>query len=251
MTRHLPVFARLMAFIALLGVAPLPAASEPISPDQKKAFEQIIRDYLLEHPEIILESMEKLRERERVEQEKASKRVLSENKKSVFDHPMSPVSGNKKGDVTLVEFFDYQCGYCKRVVGSMVDLVENDKNLRVVWKELPILGTESRLAALAAMASKKQGKYLDFHVALMENRGQLSPEGIMRIARGVGIDIAKLQEDMNDPKISAYLDETTQLAQSLGIRGTPGFIIGERIVPGAVSLDQLKAFIAEARKPKS
>lgn len=236
---------------ALVAIAALPALGETVTPDQKKAFEKIIRDYLLKHPEIILETMEKLRERERLEQEKAAKIALRENKAYIFQHPLSPVSGNKKGDVTLVEFFDYQCGFCKRVVGSMVDLVKGDKNLRVVWKELPILGEESRLAALAAMASKRQGKYFDFHVALMENRGQLSLEVIMRIARSVGIDIAKLQEDMGDPKIAAYLDETIQLAQTLGIRGTPGFIIGERIIPGAISLDQLKAYIAEARKPKS
>tara|TARA_B100000676_G_C17981265_1_gene789147 strand:+ start:625 stop:1323 length:699 start_codon:yes stop_codon:yes gene_type:complete len=232
-------------------MAAFPIAAEPLSSEQKKAFEKVIRDYLLANPQVILESMEKLRERERVEQEKIAKRTLSENKDTIFDHPMSPVSGNDKGNVTLVEFFDYQCGYCKRVIGSMVDLVENDKNLRVVWKELPILGEMSRVAAIAAMASKKQGKYYEFHVALMQNRGQLSLEIIMRIARSVGIDIAKLQKDMGDPKIAAYLDETIQLAQSLGIRGTPGFIIGERIVPGAVSLDQLKNFISEARKPKS
>jgi protein-disulfide isomerase len=133
----------------------------------------------------------------------------------------------------------------------MVGLVKSDKKLRVVWKELPILGPNSRFAASAAMAAKKQGKYFEFHIALMKSRGQLSPEKVMRIARKAGIDVAQLQEDMGDPKINTYLDETIKLAQSLGIRGTPGFVIGQKIIPGAVELDQLKAFIAEERKPKS
>jgi len=236
--------------IFLLPVAPVNAA-DPMTVEQKKAFEKVIRDYLLNNPEIILESMEKLRERERISQEKAASEKLATSKAPLFEHPMTPMSGNKNADVTLVEFFDYQCGYCKRVIDSMVNLVENDKNLRIVWKELPILGPNSRFAATAAMAAKKQGKYFTFHVALMKSRGQLSPEAIIRTARKVGLDVAKLQEDMSDPKINAYLDETIQLAQSLGIRGTPGFIIGNRIIPGAVGLDQLKSYIAEERKPKS
>jgi protein-disulfide isomerase len=240
---------------AVCGMFLLPAAptnaADPLTPDQKKAFEKVIRDYLLNKPEIILESMEKLRDRERILQEKAAVEKLASSKATLFKHPMTPMSGSKNADVTLVEFFDYQCGYCKRVIGSMVSLVENDKNLRVVWKELPILGPNSRYAATAAMAAKKQGKYFLFHVALMKSRGQLSPEGIIRTARKIGLDVKKLQEDMGDPEINAYLDETIQLAQSLGIRGTPGFIIGKRIIPGAVGLDQLKSYIAEERKPKS
>jgi len=228
-----------------------PNAAEPLSGAQTKAVETIVRDYLLNHPEIILQSMEKLREKERIAQEKAATQALSTNTKALLHHPMSPVSGDTAGDVTLVEFFDYQCGYCKRVIDSMVGLVKSDKKLRVVWKELPILGPNSRFAASAAMAAKKQGKYFEFHIALMKSRGQLSPEKVMRIARKAGIDVAQLQEDMGDPKINTYLDETIKLAQSLGIRGTPGFVIGQKIIPGAVELDQLKAFIAEERKPKS
>jgi protein-disulfide isomerase len=239
--------------LAFAGItlAGLPAAADKLGPADKKEIEQVIRDYLLKNPELIIEVMDKLRERERVAQEKAAAQVLAANETTIYRNAMSPVSGNKDGDVTLVEFFDYQCGYCKRVVGSMVDLIGEDKKLRVVWKELPILGPDSRYAAVAAMAAERQGKYLDFHVALMKNRGGLSPEVVMRIADKTGLDVAKLQKDMGDPKIAAYLDKTIELAQALGIRGTPGFIIGDKIIPGAVGLDELKKLIAEARKPKS
>jgi protein-disulfide isomerase len=250
-THMLKYFAVLSICGASLLSSAQPNAAEPLSGAQTKAVETIVRDYLLNHPEIILQSMEKLREKERIAQEKAATQALSTNTKALLHHPMSPVSGDTAGDVTLVEFFDYQCGYCKRVIDSMVGLVKSDKKLRVVWKELPILGPNSRFAASAAMAAKKQGKYFEFHIALMKSRGQLSPEKVMRIARKAGIDVAQLQEDMGDPKINTYLDETIKLAQSLGIRGTPGFVIGQKIIPGAVELDQLKAFIAEERKPKS
>lgn len=236
--------------ILLLSISTTYAA-DPLTSDQKKVFEEVIRDYLIKNPDIILKSMEKLRERERLSQRQAAIEKLTSNKAIIFKHPMTPTSGNMNADVTLVEFFDYQCGYCKQVARSLVKLIQNDKKLRVVWKELPILGPNSRFAAAAAMAAKKQGKYLTYHVALMKNRGQLSPEVIMRTARKVGLDVEKLQKDMEDPKINAYLDETINLAQSLGIRSIPAFIIGKRIIPGAIGLDQLKSYISEERKPRS
>lgn len=240
---------------AIWGMLLLPIATtnaaDPLTSGQKKVFEELIRDYLIKNPDIILKSMEKLREREHLLQRKAAIEKLTSNKANIFKHPMTPTTGNMNADVTLVEFFDYQCGYCKQVAGSLVKLIENDKKLRVVWKELPILGPNSRFAATAAMAAKKQGKYLTFHVALMKSRGQLSPEVIMRTAGKVGLDVAKLREDMDDPQINDYLDETIGLAQSLGIRSIPAFIIGKRIIPGALGLDQLKSYISEERKPRS
>ena len=160
---------------------------------------------------------------------------------------MSPVSGNPKGDVTLVEFFDYQCGYCKQSLKPVRDLLETDRQLRVVWKEFPILGPVSRFAARVAMASKKQGRYLEFHGAVMGSRGKLTEDRVMAIAGSVGLDIQRLRRDMEDPAIENYLDETIRLARVLGIRGTPAFVIGDTLVPGVVGGARLKEFIAKAR----
>ena len=161
-------------------------------------------------------------------------------------HPMSPVSGNARGDVTLVEFFDYQCGYCKRSLGPVMDLLRSDAKLRVVWKELPVLGLVSRFAARASMAAARQGKYLVFHEAMMGAPGGLTEDAAMAIAGWVGLDVARLRRDMADSAIEAYLDETHRLAKALGITGTPVFVIGDTLVPGAVGGARLKELIAEA-----
>jgi protein-disulfide isomerase len=161
---------------------------------------------------------------------------------------MTPVSGNPKGDVTIVEFFDYQCGYCKRTMQNVLDLQKEDPKVRVAWKELPILGPVSEFAARAAMAAEKQGKYMEFHTAVMGARGQLTPEGVMKHAADAGIDVDRLKRDMMAPEIGKYLRDTLQLAQELGINGTPGFVIGGKLVPGALDKEQMKALIAKARE---
>ena len=224
--------------------------AEPFTPSQEKAIERIIQNYLLGKPELIVQSMEKLREREQAEQINKTKELLRTYADRIYQHPMSPYTGDKNGDVTLVEFFDYQCGFCKQVTESIITLIKNDQRLRVVWKELPILGETSLVAATAAMASRKQGKYFDFHVALMKNRGSLNHQSIMKIAKSVGINTAQLKKDMSDAAIRTYLEDTTKLAQKLGIKGTPGFIIGDRVVPGAASLKRLKTLIQTERNRK-
>ena len=227
------------------GVA-LADATAPSKTD-KSAIEKIVREYLLENPEVIDEAIQILRARRQAEEENRAKQALSQNGDALRHHPMTPVSGNVDGDVTVVEFFDYQCGYCKRSLASMVELLRSDKNVRVVWKELPILGPASRIAARTAMASKKQAKYLDFHIALMGERGRLSEGKIMEAAKRVGLNLEKLREDMKDPAIDAYLDETQQLANALGIRGTPAFVIGDKLVPGAIDTAGMKRIIAQSR----
>jgi protein-disulfide isomerase len=161
---------------------------------------------------------------------------------------MTPTTGDPKADITIVEFFDYQCGYCKRAMQTVLEIQKEDPRLRIAWKELPILGPASEFAARAAMAAKRQDKYLDFHVAVMGNRGQLTPDSVLQIAGKAGIDVDRLKRDMTDPAIEKYLQDTLQLAQQLGINGTPGFIIGNKLVPGALDKQQMKDLIAEARK---
>lgn len=242
----------LFAVIAVLGIAMATtvdgrADSPAAKALDKSAIEKIIRDYLIANPEVIEEAFQALQAKREAAEKNRAQVALSEHGDALRGHPMTPVSGNSTGDVTVVEFFDYQCGYCKRSLASIVDLLNSDKNVRVVWKELPILGPASRFAARAAMAAKKQDKYFDFHVGLMGAHGRLSEGKVMSIAADVGLNVDRLHEDMKDPKIETYLDETLQLANSLGIRGTPAFVIGNTLVPGAIDVSGMKRIIAATR----
>ena len=236
----------LLAIAAAAAFIPDSRAESPATPGlDRESVRKIVREYLLEHPEVIEEAVRGLRaKRESREQDRVPAALRD---KALRFHPMSPVSGNPEGDVILVEFFDYQCGYCKRSLKPVKDLLETDRQLRVVWKEFPILGPVSRFAARAAMASEQQGRYLEFHVAVMGSRGKLTEDRVMAIAGSVGLDVQRLRRDMEDPAIENYLDETIRLAQVLGIRGTPAFVIGDTLVPGVVSGDRLKELIARAR----
>ena len=232
-------------FAILLLTLPASAADTPAP--QREAVEAIVRDYLLRNPEVLVEALEAYRAKQEASKLEAAGAAIAAHREALLRHPMSPVSGNPKGDVTVVEFFDYQCGYCKRSLDTMLDAMKSDPKLRVVWKDLPILGPVSRYAAQAAMAAAKQDKYLDFHVAVMGARGQLTEARVLELADKAGIDVARMKKDMADPAIARYLDETTEMAMTLGITGTPGFIVGDHLIPGAIGPDDMRAVIAEAR----
>ena len=232
------------------NVAP-PAQNEPptvtqTAPDRESTRE-IIREYLLERPEVLEEAMVALRARRQEEKRARTQAAIADNRIALLSHELSPVSGNPDGDVTLVEFFDYACGYCKRSLSVMINLLRSDPQLRIVWKELPVLGPVSRIAARASMAAARQGQYLAFHEAVMGTRDGLSEDALLAIAGRIGLDVGRLQQDMADPEIEAYLEETHQLARELGIDGTPAFLIGDTLVPGAVGEARLKQLISEAR----
>ena len=238
----------LLAIAAAAAFIPDSRAESPATPSlDRETVRKIVKEYLLEHPEVIEEAIQVLQAKRESREQDRVRAALREHDKALRSHPMSPVSGNPKGDVTLVEFFDYQCGYCKRSLKPVRDLLETDRQLRIVWKEFPILGPVSRFAARAAMASGKQGRYLEFHVAVMGSRGKLTEDRVMALAGSVGLDVQRLRRDMDDPAIEEYLDETIRLAQVLGIRGTPAFVIGDTLVPGAVDGGRLKELIAGAR----
>ena len=232
------------------NVAP-PAQNEPPVVSQtvldREATREIIREYLLERPEVLEEAMIALRARRQEEKRARTQAAIADNRAALLSHEMSPVSGNPDGDVTLVEFFDYACGYCKRSLSVMINLLRNDPQLRIVWKEFPVLGPVSRIAARASMAAARQGRYLAFHEAVMGSRDGLSEDALLAMAGRVGLDVGRLQQDMADPAIQAYLEETHQLARELGIDGTPAFLVGDTLVPGAVGEARLKQLIAEAR----
>jgi len=244
-------FARMtgLALVILILGAAVPAGAGPASMD-KQEIEKIVRQYILDHPEVISEAIDRLREQEKKAHEEAQKQALIKFRPQIYDDPNSPVSGNPEGDVTMVEFFDYQCTYCKHVFPAFMNIMKTDKNVRVVWKELPILGPVSRFAARAAMAANKQGKYLPYHIALMKLRGRLTEDRVMETAHEVGLDIPQLVKDMASPDIAMNLNKNLQLARSLGIAGTPAFVIGDQLIPGAVEEDELRRLIAEHRESK-
>ncbi|MPY76100.1 MAG: thioredoxin domain-containing protein [Alphaproteobacteria bacterium] len=246
--RRIHLVLPLTTLLFAAGAAGATGAIAADAPD-KQALDQAIRSYLLEHPEVIIESLEKFEQKQRAARDRASADALASRQDELYNHPMTPVTGNPKGDVTIVEFFDYQCGYCKRAMQTVLEVQKEDPSVRIAWKELPILGPASKFAARAAMAAERQDKYLDFHVAVMGNRGPLTPDTVFQLAKKAGISVDRLKRDMADPAIEKYLQDTLQLAQQLGINGTPGFVIGGKLVPGAIEKDQLKELIAEARKP--
>ena len=174
--------------------------------------------------------------------------ALSQSDELLYNDGYSFVAGNADADVTIVEFYDYNCGYCKQVPEVFAKLLEEDDDVRIIFKELPILAESSEFAAIAAMASMKQNKFLDFHSALMKNKRALTEDLILQIARDSGVDEALLIKDMADPEIESNIMKTKYLVQVLGISGTPGFVIGDQIIPGYISYDQLRDIVDKQRQ---
>jgi len=249
MTRWFGAARWLVLAIAVVFGADLAAAQpkDTLSPKQKKEVETLIRDYLKKNPGLIIELLQDA-QRFQEEQEAAQSRAnLVAHREALYKDANAPVGGNPKGDVTIVEFFDYKCPYCKNVVPTLVEAIERDKRVRIVFKELPVLGPESVIAARAALAARKQNKYGDLHFALMGIKGGFSEAQIFAAAEGVGIDLKRLREDMRAKEIDDMLIANRRLASMLGIRGTPGFVIGDNIIRGAIDGDALAEAIADAR----
>ena len=241
------LFAILVA-VSLSLLAPLAFAQEKsVMPEQKTEIEKIVHDYIVAHPEVIREAIQALQAKEEQSKTDAQTQAVLQNKDALFNDPETPVAGNPMGDVTVVEFFDYHCPYCKAVAGPLQQLLQEDKGVRLVLKEFPILGEDSVLASHAALAAHAQGKYLEFHEALMEHRGKFDMDVLKTIAAKVGLDPAKLEADMGQQQIEPQISANHKLAQTLNISATPTFIIGDKVVEGAVPLEELKAAIKQAR----
>ena len=210
-------------------------------------FEQRVRNYLLEHPEVIADAINRLQERQAQQDTAQVTAELKAHADEVFRDPDSPVGGNPEGDVTLVEFFDYNCPYCRQMAPVMTQAETDDPQLRIVYKELPILGPNSVFAAKAALAADKQGKYVAFHRALFQLRGPLDEGKVLEAAVTVGLDVDRVKADMKDAAVDGALDKTGKLAQALQITGTPGFVVGDQLMTGATDLSTLQALIGKAR----
>ncbi len=246
------------ALVLTLGLATSgPAAAQEQShpggfgPDQVQGIEQIIRDYLIQHPEVLIQSLTAHQNRQRVAEEQRRQQAVIDQRTALTEDPDTPVIGNPDGDVTIVEFFDYRCQYCRRVVDSLRKVVEEDGKIRLVMKEFPILGPQSIQAARAALASVKQGKYEEFHFALMTEPGDMSDPHIRRVASDVGLDVGRLLRDMRSEEVDAMIRRNHELARALAINGTPAFVIGDTLAPGALDLKRLQRLVAQARAKQS
>lgn len=239
----------ILAVVLALAAGPA-RAEEALSEPQKRAVEETIRAYLLAHPEVIVEAIDVLRQREVVAEQAQQATVIQDRAAELKRNKGTPFAGAADGDVTVVEFFDYRCGYCKRVLPMMQELLKSDPKIRYVFKEFPILGPESQLAARAALATWRMApeKYLALHSALMEAKGELNENRVRELAAKVGIDAAKLGDAMADKAIDEELNLTMDLARGLGLTGTPAFVVGERLNPGALDLGKLRQMVESARK---
>ena len=243
----------LMAALLALGMAWSAAAQAPVadpaglSPEQRAAVLQLLRQALREDPTILREALAALDEADRRERQEAGRAAIAQHSAALFGDAADPSKGNPRGDVTIVEFFDARCGYCKQMHPAMEALLARDRNVRLVLKDLPVLGPGSVVAARALLASQRQGRYPQFHDALMALRGEPTEAVLRTQAERSGLDWARLRRDMDDPAVQRRIDANLQLAQALGIDGTPSLVVGRTLVPGAIDLPALERLVAEAR----
>jgi protein-disulfide isomerase len=248
MAHHLR-FVLLVLVCALVAVTRAGALQAvDIAPSQREAIERIIHDYLSNNPEVLIDAVRSAEDKLHRDADAKATRALSERRNEIFDDPRAPVGGDARGDVTIVEFFDYQCPYCKQALPTLQSLLNEDPKLRLIYKEMPVLGPQSGVAAHVALAAQRQNKYEAFHAAMMGTKGKITEESVYEVATSVGLDIERLKQDMAAPEIEQSLLANRALADALNIRGTPAFIIGNQIAPGAIALEALKNMIAEARK---
>jgi|TARA_R110002094_G_scaffold82145_1_gene87207 protein-disulfide isomerase len=243
--KTLPLLALLAAIVAI-GIS-LYGFLAPRGMTEDAAFGDRVKAYLMENPGVLREALITLSQREKQAAAEQQQALLTTYSDDLQNDGYSFVAGNPEGDVTIVEFFDYRCGYCKKSFPDLMKAVQEDGNTRLVLKEFPILGAESFLASQAAIAALEQGKYEVFHAALMESHGSLTKERILSIAEQSGLDTNKLQADMQSDKTREVIEKNHELAGKLGISGTPAFIIGDQFIPGVISLEDMKTVINAVR----
>jgi protein-disulfide isomerase len=240
------------AFMAMLAVATSSASrADDFSASQRGEVERIVREYLVAHPEVIQDAMTELEKRQSAAESEKHKAAVKQYSQALFASPRQVVLGNPDGNVTFVEFFDYNCGYCKRAMDDMLTLLKDDPKLKVVLKEFPVLGPGSVEAAQVAVAVRMQDKtgkkYLEFHQKLLSGRGQADKARALAVAKDIGLDMGRLDKDLASAEIKATLQESFKLAEALGLNGTPSYVIGDDVVVGAVGLDALKEKVNTSR----
>ncbi|HEY3916177.1 MAG TPA: DsbA family protein [Stellaceae bacterium] len=247
---------RLAALMLLASAIAFPAsfaAADPATPTEtlpkdRAALDQAIHDYLMAHPDVVLDALKAAQQQADAQAAERSRRTIMSRQKELLGDADDLVQGNPKGDVTLVEFFDYRCPYCKQVEPSLDALLKEDGKLRIVYKEFPILGAASVYATHVALAAKQQGKYAEFHRAMMATKGDIGDDTVLNVATSLGLDMTKLKGDMKAPAIDTLINKNYALADALDIQGTPALVVGDTLIPGAIDLDTLRKDIAAARK---
>ena len=241
-----------LAALAIITM-PLAACSEeaqPLSPAAKQQMEQVVREYLINNPEVVIEAINAFQDREQQAAQARQRDAMGTLGQDLKNNPNDPTIGNPDGDITVVEFFDYRCGFCKRVFDDVQALIKEDGNIRYVLKEFPILRPDSVYASRAAQAVwlHQKDKYAPFHTAMMKNKGDLGEAKVLKLAEDAGVDTARLKDQMNDPLVDETLDATARQASALGITGTPGFVFGNQVQPGAIPLAMMKDLVSAVRK---
>jgi protein-disulfide isomerase len=226
------------------------ATATTFSTDQKREIEQIVKSYLVANPEVFLDIQNALEAKMEKEQAEKLKVAIAENAAAIYREPKASVAGNPNGDITVVEFFDYNCGYCKRGLHDVIKLVDTDPKVRMVFKELPILSKGSEEASRVALAAGRQGKYWEIHRAMLGAKGHMDEAAALKIGEGLGLDMDKLKADMASPEVKAEVEKSEALAKKMGVNGTPHFLVGDRAIAGAPDdlYDQLEKNVTELRK---
>jgi protein-disulfide isomerase len=239
-----------------MAICAVPVASaQSLSDSQRSEIEAVIKNYLIAHPEVLEDAMAELNKRQAAAEAERHEAGVAQNSETIFNSPRGVVLGNKDGDVTFVEFFDYNCGYCKRAMADMLDLLKSDPKLKVVLKEFPVLSQGSVEAAQVAIAVHMQDpggkKYLDFHQRLLGGRGQADKARALAAAKEAGLDVGRIEKDLASTEVRATIEENFKLAEAMGMNGTPSYVIGKQVVIGAVGLEGLKEKIGIARCGKA
>ncbi|MBI1867448.1 MAG: DsbA family protein [Methylocystis sp.] len=222
-----------------------------ITSGQKAEIEKIVRDYLVANPEVIKEAIEELDHRQKVAEASSRQRGIAQNSDKLLNSAQQAAIGNPAGNVTLVEFFDYNCGYCKRAVDDVAKLVESDPDLRIVLKDFPVLGTGSTEAAQVAAAVRRQfqgQKFWEFHRKLLTTHGAIGKAQALNVAKELGADMDKLERDLKSPEVHAGIEEVMEIADKLNLTGTPSWVLGDEVIVGAVGFSQLKTKVDNVRK---
>jgi protein-disulfide isomerase len=252
MTSRLRALTLFAAAMMLALPAATPTRAQTFSGDQRQEIEGIVKNYLLQHPEVMQDVMAELEKHQKAAEAEKNRAAVADNNATIFSSPHQVVLGNPQGNVTMVEFFDYNCGYCKHALTDMLTLLKTDPNLKFVLKEFPVLGEGSVEAAHVAVAARMQDvtgkKYIEFHQKLLGGRGPADKARALAAAKEVGFDMARIEKDMASDEVKKTIDENLKLADLIGVNGTPSYVVGDEVVVGAVGLDALKEKIAAERK---
>jgi protein-disulfide isomerase len=253
-------YLRPLAAALIMLAAALPwstsGRAQGFSPEQRGEIGKIIREYLLSNPELLQEVIQEMERRQAQAHADRHRQAIKEHADAIFNSKRQVVLGNPQGETTLVEFFDYNCGFCRKALSDKMELIKADPKLKIVLKEFPVLGEGSTQAAQVAVAVRMQDKtggkkYLEFHQKMFATRGQLDKARALAVVREIGFDAARAERDMNSDEVRQTLEESFKLAEALGINGTPTYVLSGQVVVGAVGLEKLREAINTTRCGKA